>query len=92
MKKFFEIIKLAIKIILSILLSGFFLFAAGAITLLAFQTKFEITLLMIILFFILLIYYINWAIWTQGKIRKIIMLFFVIIFFLFMVLISMEPN
>lgn len=92
MKKFFEIIKFALKIILSLLLSSFFLFGAGALTLLLFQTEFEITLLIIIVFFILLIYYINWAIWTQGKIRKIVMLFFMLLFFFFSALISMGPD
>lgn len=92
MNKIFRITKLIIKILLSLLLSGFFAFGAGALILLLFHTEFDITLLSMIVFFILLIYYINWAIWTRGKIRKIVMLFFMIIFFLLAALITMGPS
>ena len=41
--------------------------------------------------FILVLYYVNWAIWTKGKVKKIIMAFVVISFFvLFCMIISYE--
>lgn len=92
LKKIFKITKLIMKVLLSAVLSGFLIFSVVVCTLIMFHTEFNIFLLFMIAFFISLVFYINWAIWTCGKIRKIIMLFFMTIFFLFMKLITMGPD
>lgn len=102
MDKFYNIIRLIIKSISSILLSSLFLFFIICINFLLFYNfthgyrlflKEEIFFtLFFTLFFILFLWYINWAIWTKGNVRKIILCFVLICFFLFVTILTMGPD
>lgn len=88
MKKFF-------KVTTSIMLSLLFIIGGFASVVLLWSSNFDIFLASVmfslVVFNLLMLYYVNWAIWTNGKIKKIIMAFVVtFILFLLTVVIAYE--
>lgn len=81
MKKFF-------KIAASIILSLLFIICGFTSVVLLWSSNFDsfliVAMFSIIAFNLLMLYYVNWAIWTKGKIKKIIM--FIVITCIFLLL------
>lgn len=81
MIKFFKIITL-------ILFSLFFIFGILTSLAIVFGPKIDTflgnILFLLVVFNFLMLYYVNWAIWTKGKKRKIIMTFVVFVIIILM--------
>ena len=83
------------KIITTILLSLVYILGIFISCVMLWVPKFDAfigcILFILVLYNLLMLYYVNWAIWTKGKVKKIIMAFVVISFFvLFCMIISYE--
>lgn len=84
MKKFF---KIAASIILS------FLFILGGFTSVVllwsvnFDTFLVVLMFSLVAFNLLMLYYVNWALWTEGEIRKFIMFFVITFIFLLLIVV-----
>lgn len=93
MEKFLTVIKIILKIIISFILCLPFIIFEIA-TFQVFFDELSVILrsivLCIIIWNVIMLYYINWAIWTKGKIKKLVM-FFVILLVVGSVL-SIGPN
>ena len=76
------------KIITSILFSLFFVFGILTSIVIVFGPKLDTfqgnILFLLVVFNFLMLYYVNWAIWTKGKKRKIIMTFVVFVIIILM--------
>lgn len=78
-----QIFKILSKIIISIIISWLFVvLAIGTYTI----TQVAINPLMLIIFIILFVLYINWAIWTKGILKQTIMLIVLFAIFIYGVL------
>lgn len=94
-----KIISLFLKLIISAVPTFFFMYIVGIIVVDCFKLLKDPSMyLMIFLLlsqvgiFLLLMYYINWAIWTKGIKRKIIMVFVMLFLCVFFALITMGPD
>lgn len=92
-------ISLFLKLIISAVPTFFFLYIIGIIVIECFKSLKDPSMYMWILLllsqvgiFLLLMYYINWAIWTKGIKRKIIMVFVMFFLCIFIALITMGPD
>lgn len=90
MEKFSTIIRLLIKIIFSFSISAFIFCYILVPTF--FSKSFGYKTSIFVLFHIFLILVINGAIWGKGNIKKISILCTIIIFFLFIALLTMGPD
>lgn len=84
MKKFF-------KIAASIILSLLFIIGVFTSVVMLWSSNFDsfliVAMFSIVAFNLLMLYYVNWAIWTKGKIRKIIMFIAITCIFLLLTII-----
>ena len=99
MQNLSKILILSLKILFSGLPTAFFLYVIGTILAAVFSNLDDPSLYWAILLFLsqigiflLLIYYINWAIWTKGVKRKVIMAVVMIFFWAFTAVLTMGPS